>query len=153
MKKNILSIVVLLLVIGGAVYVTKYKKISIFPQQTIQHVVTNTQTSPTLGTYLANKNGLTLYVNTKNPTEDSVCDFYCMKYWKPFIVDVAYTGDADFLSKKYNLGDKITMVKRADGLYQYAYDGKLLYTYITDQKAGDVYGLNINKGDWAVVSL
>ncbi len=153
MKKNILSILILLVVVVGAVYITKYKRISFFPQKTVQHVVTNTQNSPTLGTYLANTESLALYINIKNPNSDSTCDYRCMKYFKPYVADIAYAGDVDFLSKKYNLGDKVAIVKRSDGLYQYAYDGKLLYTFMGDTKPGDTNGTRMPKDEWKIVNL
>lgn len=152
MKKNILYVLIIILLATLSYYTVKiYKQNK--SQKVVEHLVINTQNSDKFGKYLTDSNNMTLYINIENPTSDSACDYNCMKLWKPFIVDLAYGGDESFLSKNYNLGDKISIIKRSDGLFQYAYDGKLLYRYITDQKAGDVYGLNIFGKEWTIINI
>ena len=143
MKKVILLVVIevllvaLCIMVGNSIYKTKIEKNT----TPINYDVTTYRGSSKLGDFLTNSNGLTLYVYSSNPTSESSCDYSCLKMFHPFIATISY--DKDFSSKNYILPEKITIVKRGDGLNQYAYEGKLLYTFVGDKKPGDVLGLSL----------
>jgi predicted lipoprotein with Yx(FWY)xxD motif len=93
----------------------------------------------TLGSVLADPNGMTVYTYDKDSSGASTCYGECAEYWPP----VAATA-----SDK-PVGD-MTIVKRTDGKLQWADGGKPLYTFANDKKPGDVTGENKN-GVWHVV--
>ncbi|TBR43892.1 hypothetical protein CBF23_003960 [Marinomonas agarivorans] len=92
------------------------------------------------GAVLANKEGMTLYTFDKDTKGVSNCYGSCATLWPP-----AVAQESDKNVKKY------TKVKRKDGSYQWAYDGKPLYTWVNDTKSGDVNGDGV-KGVWHIVT-
>ncbi|MEZ5886625.1 MAG: hypothetical protein R3D56_07075 [Paracoccaceae bacterium] len=91
------------------------------------------------GEVLTNKDGMTLYTFDKDSDGVSACYDDCAAKWPP------YTAAADAVAE----GD-YGMIERTDGTRQWTYDGKPLYTYAEDTKAGDVMGDGKN-GVWHVV--
>ena len=73
------------------------------------------------GGVLVGSNGMTLYTFDKDTPGKSVCNGQCATNWPPLMA-----ADADAASGDYSL------VTRDDG--------KPLYTYIEDKKAGDMVG-------------
>lgn len=145
MKKSLLFSAVILLVVLVAIFV--------YYKQPEKHIVTNYGSSQEHGKYLTDTKGMTLYFLSTNSTSEKACDYRCLKYWKPFITDLVKNGDVSFMSKKYNLGNKISIVKRSDGLFQYAHDDNLLYRFVGDEKNGDMVGLNYPDKNWKLVNL
>ena len=78
---------------------------------------------------LVDHNGMTLYTFDKDAGGKSMCNDTCAKNWPPLMVQ----GDHK------NMG-KWSIVTRDDGSKQWAYDGKPLYTFVKDAKAGDMAG-------------
>jgi len=78
---------------------------------------------------LVDHSGMTLYTFDKDSGGKSMCNDECAKNWPPLM---AKSGE---MSK-----DKWTQIKRDDGSMQWAYDGKPLYTFVKDKKAGDMTG-------------
>lgn len=85
---------------------------------------------------LTDAKGMTLYVFDKDTKDTSTCYDACAKLWPPYLVKDATT-----------MGDGWTAAKRKDGSMQWAYDGKPLYYYNADTKAGDAKGDGF-KGVW-----
>ncbi|MBV4489212.1 COG4315 family predicted lipoprotein [Pseudomonas oryzicola] len=82
------------------------------------------------GGMLVDPAGMTLYTFDKDAGGKSMCNGDCASNWPPLMVkanDEAAEG-------------KWTVVMRDDGSKQWAYDGKPLYTFIKDKKAGDMTG-------------
>ncbi len=150
MIKNTLLIVILLIAFGwiGMKIINKPNKTVKIPDY---HEVITTQDSVKYGKYAADLEGNTLYFYSPEPLSETACDYKCLQTWRPYIVDVATSKDFD--SSDYFFMDKISVVKRADGLYQYAYDGKLLYKFIGDKKVGDAIGLNVYEKKWKLIVL
>ncbi|MNH00494.1 Secreted repeat [compost metagenome] len=73
--------------------------------------------------------GMTLYTFDKDMGGKSMCNGECAKNWPPLM---AKEGEKD--------KDKWTKIKRDDGSMQWAYDGKPLYTFVKDKKAGETTG-------------
>lgn len=84
----------------------------------------------------------TLYTfdrDSTNPPSSACTSAYCMWQWPPFTTAGGGSPRGD-----------LTIVKRPDGVMQWAYKGKPLYFYVGDQKTGDKTGDGRN-GVWHVV--
>lgn len=86
-----------------------------------------------------NSAGMTVYTFDKDQPGKSVCNGPCAVNWPPLAV-----GD-----NARPMGDW-TIVMRDDGLKQWAYKGKPLYTWVKDQKPGDKTGDGFLNGAWHV---
>lgn len=84
--------------------------------------------------------GMTLYTFDKDSGGKSMCNDECAKNWPPLMAP----GDA-------KAEGKWTVIKRDDGMMQYAYDGKPLYTFVKDTKPGDMTGDKM-KDMWHVIT-
>ncbi|MGU9853574.1 COG4315 family predicted lipoprotein [Pseudomonas koreensis] len=83
--------------------------------------------------------GMTLYTFAKDSAGKSMCNDKCAANWPPLM---AAAGDK-------SMGDW-TVIKRDDGKMQWAYEGKPLYTFVMDKKAGDMTGEGKMDGAWHV---
>jgi predicted lipoprotein with Yx(FWY)xxD motif len=84
-------------------------------------------------------NGMTLYVFDKDAPGKSNCAGGCLAAWPALM-----------LKEPAELKAPFSAVTREDGFKQVAWQGKPLYFYAADQKAGDVAGDN-SGGVWHVV--
>ena len=90
-------------------------------------------------TMLTAKDGMTIYSFDKDVGGVSACYDACAAMWP------AYTGkEGDALTEGW------TLVKRTDGTMQWAYDGKPMYFFADDKKAGDKAGDGMG-GVWHVI--
>lgn len=99
----------------------------------------------TLGSFLVDDKGMTLYLFTKDSANTTVCYDKCAIAWPPLLTSgdpVAGEGvDASLLGT----------TPRTDGTVQVTYNGWPLYYYEKDKAPGDVTGQDV--GDvWFVVS-
>ena len=101
-----------------------------------------------LGKILVGTNGRSLYMFEKDKTPMSTCNGGCASVWTPFTTTGKPKAGAGVDAAK------LTTSKRADGKQQVVYAGDPLYFYVSDTKAGDTKGQNLNQfgGDWYVVS-
>lgn len=90
------------------------------------------------GVGLADANGKTLYLKQGNK-EEAECTANCE--W----LTLRAPADAKAVGK-------FAAVKRPIGIQQWAYDGKLLYTFVGDEQPGDARGATID-GQWRVALL
>ena len=97
------------------------------------------KTDPKLGKYLTDAKGMTLYVYDKDTKGVSSCTGTCAVNWPPYIAK-------DTTAK---LPQDVTLVKRADGSMEYAYNNMPLYYYKADAKPGDTNGDGVG-GVWHV---
>jgi predicted lipoprotein with Yx(FWY)xxD motif len=83
--------------------------------------------------------GMTLYTFDKDSAGKSACNGPCATNWPPALAsdDARPTGPW-------------TIVTRDDGLKQWAYNGKPVYAFAKDTKAGDTTGDGLLKGAWHV---
>ncbi len=95
------------------------------------------------GAILTNADGLTLYVFTQDSAGKSVCNDTCAQTWPPLVTTSAAAPEVDGASGDFSL------VTREDGKKQIALNGRPLYTYAADKKAGDVSGEGVG-GVWFV---
>ena len=88
---------------------------------------------------LVNDAGMTLYTFDKDVGGQSACYDKCAALWPPLYSAADARGSGDW-----------TVVQRKDGRSQWAYQGKPLYLWVKDQKAGDKTGDNVNNV-WHVI--
>ncbi len=81
-------------------------------------------------------NGMTLYTFDRDSAGKSSCDGDCAVRWPPFKAEAGAAPEGDW-----------TIVERSDGTMMWAHDGKPLYTYDGDKKAGDATGDGVG-GVW-----
>jgi predicted lipoprotein with Yx(FWY)xxD motif len=100
---------------------------------------------PTLGAFLADDKGMTLYLFTKDEPDVSNCYDQCEAAWPVLHTDGAPQAgegvDASLLGT----------TTRKDGTTQVTYNGWPLYYYVKDTKPGDVIGQDVGKV-WYVIS-
>jgi predicted lipoprotein with Yx(FWY)xxD motif len=98
-----------------------------------------------LGAYLTDASGNTLYLYTPDTTSASTCYGQCIAYWPAFVTSAAPQAgsgvDASMLGTS----------KRTDGTTQVTYNGHPLYSFVKDKAPGDVTGQG-SQGTWFVVS-
>ena len=83
--------------------------------------------------------GMTLYVYANDKQGMSNCNGVCAKLWPPYSAK-SQTG---------TFPANLTVIKRSDGMLQYAWRGMPLYYYSKDTKPGEIKG-NGFKGLWSV---
>lgn len=105
--------------------------------------------SPTLGTYLTDSNGFTLYTFKKDGEQKSNCNGTCAETWIPFLS----FGDTKIQTYTDNLTKQANYTERADGKAQFSFGPRPLYYYKGDLKAGDTNGQGLDGGNWSVVVL
>ncbi len=100
-------------------------------------------TNPTLGNYLVDENGRTLYWFAKDSVGQSACSGDCIKAWPAFFASSIVVPSA------LNAADFGT-ITRADGTSQTTYKGYPLYYWVKDARRGDITGQNVGKV-WYVI--
>ncbi|MDR9861220.1 putative lipoprotein with Yx(FWY)xxD motif [Pseudomonas baetica] len=85
--------------------------------------------------------GMTVYTFDKDAGGKSMCNGDCAKNWPPMMAPADAKAEG-----------KWSVIKRDDGMMQYAYDGKPLYTFVKDEKPGEMKGDGM-KDVWHVVHM
>ncbi len=105
--------------------------------------------SGSLGTFLVDDQGRTLYMFNADPEGTSGCYDACATAWPPLATAGAPTaaGDADL--------KELTTLTRTDGITQVLYAGHPLYTYSEDAAPGETNGQGLTQqgGMWWVVGV
>ncbi len=107
--------------------------------------VVNVGQNSTLGSFLVDSKGVTLYLYTKDTPNTSNCYSGCIAYWPPLLTTgapVAGTGVT---------ASMLGTTKRTDGTTQVTYNGWPLYYYIGDKAAGDTTGEGV-QNVWFVIT-
>lgn len=97
-----------------------------------------------LGPILTGKDGLTLYLYTKDKPGVSNCDDQCLVAWPPLLADT-------LPALPRGTPGTLSLVARKDGTRQVAYNGWPLYYWVRDNKAGETTGQAVGKV-WYVVN-
>lgn len=140
MKKVILVIVAVIVIIGGAyaIFHKSPKPASTSNTQSasnnnapaVNNAVLITKSNPSIGQYLADPSGKTLYTYNADTKGVSNCTGSCLAAW-PAYVDKGSTT---------NLPSGVSTIKRTDnGQIQYTYNGLPLYYFVSDS-TGQVTG-------------
>ncbi|MHB8710033.1 MAG: COG4315 family predicted lipoprotein [Minisyncoccota bacterium] len=95
-------------------------------------LVFSLKTDPSLGSYLAATNGMTLYIDTKDTAGVSTCTGVCLANWPAYTVSngAMLTGGAGVSGA----------IGTVTGSSQLTYKGMPLYFWVRDTKPGDVTG-------------
>ena len=99
----------------------------------------------TLGSFLVDDKGMSLYLFTKDTPNTSVCYEKCATAWPPLLT----TGDP--VAGEGVEASMLGTTTRTDGTVQVTYNGWPLYYYEKDKAPGDVTGQDVG-GVWYVVS-
>lgn len=106
-----------------------------------------TRPSTSLGAYLVDPNGLTLYTLSADPANGSTCVGQCAATWPPLIVAQGGTVTAGS-----GVVGTVGTFGRSDGGTQVSHDTRPLYFYAGDANSGDTNGEGIVSfgGTWRV---
>jgi predicted lipoprotein with Yx(FWY)xxD motif len=104
--------------------------------------------SSSLGKFLTDSRGRTVYVFGKDTGTTSTCSGACAVQWPPVIVKGQTSAGGGATASK------VGTTKRSDGSRQVTYNGHPVYRFKQDQSPGDVNGQGINAfgGTWHVIS-
>ena len=91
------------------------------------------------GKVLTNASGMTLYVFDKDSAGKSACNGPCAGNWPPLMAAAGAMPMSDY-----------SIITRADGMKQWAYKGRPLYTWKNDKKPGDITGDGFLNGAWHI---
>ncbi|MCY9657523.1 hypothetical protein P5G65_28390 [Paenibacillus chondroitinus] len=118
-------------------------KISASKLSSLETPALDLKMSDTLGSYLTDAKGMTLYYFTKDVADVNSCVDSCLANWPIFNAN-HFTVPAEFSAADFGV------FTRADGKDQLTYKGWPLYYFAKDQKAGDTVGDNVGKV-WFVI--
>jgi predicted lipoprotein with Yx(FWY)xxD motif len=99
-----------------------------------------------IGHVLAASNGHVLYMFNKDKKGKSTCTGSCTKVWKP------YKASGSVIAKSGS-GLNAHLLGTIKSTHQVTYNGKPLYTYTKDKKAGQSNGQALQSfgGDWYLI--
>jgi predicted lipoprotein with Yx(FWY)xxD motif len=100
--------------------------------------VVNVGQNATLGSFLVDSAGMTLYIYTKDTPGTSVCYGVCATAWPPLLTNGAPTAGMGVTASM------LGTTTRTDGTVQVTYNGWPLYYYAKDKVAGDTTGEGVN---------
>lgn len=151
-KKIIWVVIVVVVVVGGALVFahkspkkaatnsntgssysssSSYSGTSTGTNPAVNNSVLTTKTASSVGQYLADTSGKTLYTYADDAGGTSYCTGSCLASWPAYVDGGATTG----------LPTNVTVITRSDnGKQQYTYKGKPLYYFAGDTSAGQVTG-------------
>jgi predicted lipoprotein with Yx(FWY)xxD motif len=109
-------------------------------------VTVATGNSATLGVFLTDAGGKTLYILTKDGMNQSSCAGNCAQNWPPLTVAAGGSAQAGT-----GVTGTFATFARADGTTQVSHNGMPLYYYAGDTKAGDTNGQG-SGGVWFVAT-
>ena len=104
----------------------------------------NVGQNATLGSFLVDTNGMTLYVYANDTANTSTCTAACSTNWPPLLTAGAPTAGTGATASL------LGTLTRADGTTQVTYNSLPLYYFAKDKVAGDTTGEGV-KGLWSVV--
>jgi predicted lipoprotein with Yx(FWY)xxD motif len=109
-----------------------------------QPVTVRTRAHDTLGTFLTDDQGKTLYLFSRDSANLSACYDRCATTWPPLLVDASGPQLAA------GVGGALGTIIRDDGNRQVTYEGKPLYYFARDANIGDTNGQGVGNV-WFVV--
>jgi predicted lipoprotein with Yx(FWY)xxD motif len=105
-------------------------------------------TTTSLGTFLVDSNGMTVYLFEADTSSQSACTDRCASAWPPLTTSGPPVAGAGVM------GSLLGTSARSDGKTQVTYKGHPLYGFIGDKKPGDVNGEGKSAfgAEWYVVN-
>jgi predicted lipoprotein with Yx(FWY)xxD motif len=102
--------------------------------------------SDELGPYMVGPDGMTLYIFTPDPLDQSVCSGQCLERWPALTVE-----SADDLTAAEGIpGELGTITREDDGTLQVTYNGLPLYYWVRDEAVGDTTGNRVGHVWWVM---
>ena len=98
-----------------------------------------------LGSFLVDAKGMTLYLFTQDSPNTSTCYAGCATAWPPLLTNGAPTAGAGVTAAL------LGTTKRKDGTSQVTYNGWPLYYWANDKAPGDTTGENV-QNVWFVIT-
>lgn len=98
-----------------------------------------------LGDFLIGPNGLTLYMFTRDPLDETVCYDQCAERWPPLIVE-----SEDDVTVAEGIPGVFSTVERTDGTLQAVWNGMPLYYWQRDAEPGDTSGHAVGRVWWVL---
>ncbi|MCL4437524.1 hypothetical protein M1513_00600 [Patescibacteria group bacterium] len=108
----------------------------------------NETTSASLGVYLTDAKGMTLYTFTHDSPNISNCTGVCLSKWSPYGPGIRAGGIVNLPMLPENVGT----IKGNNGMIQFTWKNMPLYYYYQDKNAGDTFGEGV-LGAWYVVKI
>jgi len=105
----------------------------------------NVSQNATLGSFLVDSKGMTLYLYTTDTPNTSNCYGPCATAWPSLLTNGAPIAGSGVT------GSLLGTTTRTDGTTQVTYNGWPLYYFQTDKVAGDTTGENV-QGVWFVIT-
>lgn len=116
------------------------------PGSTAAALTLTVSQDPTLGAFVAGKDGKSLYVFANDTGGTSACVDSCAANWPPLVV-----ASATDVAAGSGVTGQLATIKRADGTNQVTLGGAPLYYFAGDSAAGDTEGQGVG-GVWALAS-
>jgi predicted lipoprotein with Yx(FWY)xxD motif len=107
--------------------------------------VVDVSQNATLGSFLVDSKGMTLYLFTKDTPNTSNCYSSCAAIWPPLLTSGSPVAGAGVTASL------LGTTTRTDGTTQVTYNGWPLYYFASDKAAGDTTGENV-QGVWFVIT-
>jgi predicted lipoprotein with Yx(FWY)xxD motif len=101
---------------------------------------------PTLGMYIVDGEGKSLYLFTEDEDDASSCSGDCAEAWPPFLIDAGLTPEV-----RDGVTGTVGVIERDDGGLQVTYEKQPLYYFSGDSEPGDTTGHGSNEV-WYLVS-
>jgi predicted lipoprotein with Yx(FWY)xxD motif len=89
---------------------------------------------------MVDSRGMTIYTYDRDQPGRSACTGRCAQNWRPVVAPANPVYSQDW-----------TTVRRSDGVEQWVYRGRPLYTWSGDRQAGDMTGDGMSNGEFHVV--
>ncbi len=106
----------------------------------------NSSSNATLGKFLVDSNGMTLYLFKKDTAGVSNCTGGCLGVWPPLVAANKAAPQAGT-----GVSGTLGVITRPDGISQVTYNNMPLYYYSSDKAAGDTKGQGIGS-NWYIVA-
>jgi predicted lipoprotein with Yx(FWY)xxD motif len=107
--------------------------------------VVNVGQNASLGSFMVDSKGMTLYLYTKDTPNTSNCYSTCATAWPPLLTSGAPIGGTGVTAAM------LGTTKRTDGTTQVTYNGWPLYYWVNDKAPGDTTGENV-QNVWFVIT-
>ena len=146
MKKTYIFIALAVIIVGVGLYSCTRPSAPPEPAQQVATAAANDYHDNIYvaqGGHMRDFAGTTLYTFDQDSAGVSNCNDACAKTWKPYTSGAVSQG---------TFPQGISVITRADGSKQFAWQGKPLYYFNEDVNAGDTKGDGKN-GAWHIVAM
>ena len=137
--------IALVVAIGAAASAVTSPALAAEPKKTLSLTIASSK----LGSIMVDGDGYTIYMFKPDARNVSNCEGQCLTAWPPVML-----GKAETLANVATSADLrrslLGVAMREDGSRQVTYDGRPLYWWFQDTKAGDLKGQSVNNVWWVM---